>query len=334
MTAGDGWGCGRRQGSRAARKLSRSSVGAGRPYLARPALSSVWERTLGRAHIIGIHGLANKPPRDEKAAWWRAAIREGLDRNLGLRVAEADLSFTFVYWADLRYPQPLAGDRNREPYRPDHGLGPFPSPAGQPDRAEPTLTDRIYRGLSHLQKAAGLTPVDDLILEYRLDDLWGYYEDAAFRAAARARLRDALAAAAADRVLIAAHSMGGLIAYDVLRAAEADGTPMPRCDLVTLGAPLGLAELKLKLADEHGDLRVPAALAAWTNLMDRQDIATVGDDLAALYAPNAAGVRVRDVPVINAYRRPDGAENRHKSYGYLRTPEFSRVLAAFLDAPG
>ena len=61
------------------------------------------------------------------------------------------------------------------------------------------------------------------------------------------------------------------------------------------GAPLGLAELKLKLADEHGDLRVPAALAAWTNLMDRQDIATVGDDLAALYAPNAAGVRVRDV---------------------------------------
>ena len=124
----------------------------------------------------------------------------------------------------------------------------------------------------------------------------------------------------ADEVLIAAHSMGGLIAYDVLRAAEADGTPLPRCALVTLGAPLGLADLKLKLADEHGPLRVPAALTAWTNLMDRQDIATVGDDLAALYAPNAAGVRVRDVPVINAYRRPDGAENRHKSYGYLRDP--------------
>ncbi len=107
-----------------ARKLSRSSVRAGRLYLARPALLLVWERTLGRAHIIGIHGLANKPPRDEKAAWWHAAIREGLDRNLGLRVAEADLPFTFVYWADLRYPQPLSGDRNREPYGPDYGLGP------------------------------------------------------------------------------------------------------------------------------------------------------------------------------------------------------------------
>ena len=135
-------------------------------------------------------------------------------------------------------------------------------------------------------------------------------------------------------MLIAAHSMGGLIAYDVLRAAETDGTPLPRCALVTLGSPLALAELKMKLVAEHGDLRVPAALTAWTNLMDRQDIATVGDDLATLYAPNAAGVPVRDVPVINAYRRPDGTENRHKSYGYLRTPEFSRVAADFLAAEG
>jgi hypothetical protein len=66
--------------------------------------------------------------------------------------------------------------------------------------------------------------------------------------------------------------------------------------------------------------------------MDRQDIATVGDDLAEVYPPNAAGVRIRDVPVINAYRRPDGTENRHKSYGYLRTPEFSKVVADFLAA--
>ncbi|WP_279602476.1 alpha/beta fold hydrolase [Methylobacterium sp. E-005] len=291
----------------------------------------VWERTLGRAHIIGIHGLANKPPRDEKSAWWQAAIREGLDRNCGLRVPEGGLPFTFVYWADLRYPQPLSGDRNREPYAPDYGLGPFPSPAGQPEKAAPTLTDRIYRGLSYLEEAAGLTPLDDLILEYRLDDLWGYYADAGFRAAARERLRAVLAEAAGDDdVLIAAHSMGGLIAYDVLRAAEADGTPLPRCTLVTLGSPLGLAELKLKLADEHGALRVPAALSAWTNLMDRQDIATVGDDFAEIFAPNAAGVQVRDVPVVNAYRRPDGSENRHKSYGYLRTPEFSQRVAGFL----
>lgn len=252
-------------------------------------------------------------------------------RNLGAEARADDVSFEFVYWADLRYPQPLTDDGNREPYRPDDGAGPFPSPASDPSRGAPTLTDRIYRGLSHLQEATGLTPVDDLILEYRLDDLWGYHEDADFRAAARDRLHAVLAEAAGFDVLIAAHSMGGLIAYDVLRAAEGDGLSLPRCALVTLGVPLGLAELKLKIEAEHGDLRVPAGLTAWTNLMDRDDVATVGDDLRGVFAANASGVAVRDVPVTNAYRRPDGSENRHKSYGYLRTPEFSQVVAAFLD---
>lgn len=31
--------------------------------------------------IVGIHGLANKPPVDEKTRWWKAAIAEGLARN-------------------------------------------------------------------------------------------------------------------------------------------------------------------------------------------------------------------------------------------------------------
>ena len=40
---------------------------------------------------------------------------------------------------------------------------------------------------------------------------------------------------------------------------------------------------------EHGDLRVPEALTAWTNLIDREDIATVGDDLADETWVGAAG---------------------------------------------
>jgi hypothetical protein len=29
--------------------------------------------------IIGIHGLANKPPADEKKEWWKSALIEGLN---------------------------------------------------------------------------------------------------------------------------------------------------------------------------------------------------------------------------------------------------------------
>jgi len=214
---------------------------------------------------------------------------------------------------------------------PDLGLGPFPSPAGEPARREATVTDRIYRGLASLQEAVGLTPVDDMILEYRLDDLWGYHDDDAFRDAARARLREALGRHGAGPLLLAAHSMGGLIAYDVLRLAERDGSVAGPVTLVTLGSPFGLAEVRLKLAAEHGDLAVPRSVTAWMNLMDRNDIATVGEDLADAFPPNEAGGRIRDVPVINAYRAPNGRENTHKSYGYLRTPEFSRIVAEFSD---
>lgn len=248
-------------------------------------------------------------------------------RNLG---HDGPVALDFVYWADLRYPEPVHGGDNREPYRPDDGLGPFPSPAGEPERRKPTLTDRIYRGLATLEEAVGLSPVDDAILEYRLDDLWGYYDDPLFRRAARDRLRAALTRHRDGPTLLLAHSMGGLIAYDVLRLAERDGSVPGPVHLVTLGSPFGLAEVKLKLGAEHGDLRVPRPVAAWANLMDRNDIATVGEDLRKTFSPNGAGVRIRDVPVVNGYRAPDGRPNTHKSYGYLRTPEVSRIVADFL----
>src|SRR4051812_8675902 len=46
--------------------------------------------------IVGIHGLANKPPMPEKGEWWKSAIIEGLQRNCG-KTTET-LPFDFVYW--------------------------------------------------------------------------------------------------------------------------------------------------------------------------------------------------------------------------------------------
>ena len=44
---------------------------------------------------------------------------------------------------------------------------------------------------------------------------------------------------------------------------------------------------------------------------------------------NAVGVRVQDVWVHNAYVSHGRRANRHKSYGYLRTPEMSELLRDF-----
>lgn len=283
--------------------------------------------------ILGIHGLANKPPREEKQKWWKAAIAEGLRRNCA--VDEPDLPFEFVYWADIRYDAPVSEDDNLEPYYFDEGSGPFPTPdqeAGEPDRL--SLTDRLYRKIEWLQEKTGLTPVDDAIIEYRLDDLWGYLEDPTFRRDARARLRDAIRAHAGSCLLLVAHSMGSLIAYDVMRMLERERAEFCVDHFVTLGAPLGLSDVRMKMEAEHGGLRVPDSVKRWSNLMDRGDVATFGEDIADAYAPNARGVRAQDVPVVNAYRRPQGDANHHKSYGYLRTPEFSQAVVDFLKREG
>lgn len=280
--------------------------------------------------VLGIHGLANKPPVDEKRRWWEAAIREGLRRNHG-RV-DVDPTFEFIYWADLRYDRPLGADENHEPYKPDEGIGPFPCHAeGEPEIGKQVL-GVLYRGIDWVEAKTGVTTVDDLILEYRFDDLWHYHSEAAFARAVRERVCAEIARHAEKPMLLVAHSMGSIIAYDCLRLLEREAPSLKVAHLVTLGSPLGLGDVKLKVAAEFGATRVPNNVGQWTNMADRRDLAAVAGALACDYPANDHGVAIRDVPVVNSYIRPNGEANHHKSYGYLRTPEFSRIVRQFAPA--
>lgn len=75
---------------------------------------------------------------------------------------------------------------------------------------------------------------------------------------------------AAQRVMLVAHSMGTMIAYDVLRNCPA----CPPVDtLFTLGSPLGLREVRAELAaPQGGRADFPAdRLAHWINVYDPLD---------------------------------------------------------------
>jgi hypothetical protein len=48
------------------------------------------------------------------------------------------------------------------------------------------------------------------------------------------------------------------------------------------------------------------------------------------YDPNELGVKVVDYVVNNNYSK-NGKSNPHKSYGYLRTSEFSNMIADFIE---
>ena len=193
-----------------------------------------------------------------------------------------------------------------------------------------TIVEHVYKGLGWIQAKTGFTPVDDLILKTRFDDLWRYQSGTTFARHVRQRLCEHIKALAGHRILLVAHSMGALIAYDVLRLLERDAPSVWVEHFVTIGSPLGLAEVRLKIAAEHGAVRTPNNVGQWSNLSDKLDAATVADTLSRDYAPSDHGVGIRDVAVLNAYHRPNGKPYHHMSFGYLRSPEFSEIVRSVL----
>ncbi len=285
------------------------------------------------AVVIGIHGLANKPPVADKPGYWQKALIEGLKRNCGKTTDY--LPFDFVYWADLRYPAPIPFLDNPEPYYPDRGSDPFPDYRTSKWSQIINVATRIAGDeVDFLDLHTGVTRAGDFVLERVLTDLGAYYSDEVFRNEVRGRLTDKLKQYKGSRIMLIGHSMGSIIGYDVLRILGRDD-PQFRVDhFVTIGAPLGLPHVKFKISQENDLVRTPSVVGRWTNFADRRDVVAVEAKLADDYEPNDQGVKVADVPVINAYRSPldrypPDRPNYHKSYGYLRTPEMSNVVRAF-----
>jgi len=112
-------------------------------------------------------------------------------------------------------------------------------------------------------------------------------------------LRDlAEASAAADRVVIVSHSMGTMVAYDVLRNC-------PECSqvdtLITLGSPLGIREVEDELvAVDAKDVDFPAGkLKQWINVYDPLDPVCGADPILGNdYAP-VDGKQVIDIKESN-----------------------------------
>ena len=283
---------------------------------------------LGRKVIIGIHGLDNKPEPAVLSAWWKAAIEEGIARHGGGR--RPKVRFQLVYWADLVYSEPSDPASLTDPYVPAQGEGPLPR-GGLSVRG--LTAARVREGAGRVLAKVVKAPLAENrfkdALWTRMPDLHSYREDESLRQAVQERLIKRLRAARRWRrqVMLIAHSMGSIIAYDVLREA---GQTLPRlrlAHLVTLGSPLGLGEF--------GDiverpLHVPECVERWTNFADPKDqVARWDAFLSEDCLPNSKGVTISDRLVVNSYVNPAGVPNPHKVYGYLRTPEMSELIAEF-----
>ncbi len=313
--------------------------------------------------IVGVHGLANKPPRETLTEWWKKSLVEGLE-NIGVKNPEFD--FRFVHWADLLYSAPMHTRRywefdplyNNEPY--------LPAKKGDIQKYEDSWLDELRaraRGaigttVDSLKRDFGVDSLADWLLGRLMKDLSFYYQNRKIGNRAvpcepeptqdvlRREVSEAVKEehAAGKKILLVAHSMGSIISYDALRGIGREpGNRVEVADFVTIGSPLGLPYVKGKIIEEwkkrpgfksDPQIRTPSVVTErWTNLADRKDPVAVDIHLADDFKPNQKGVAVRDDLVLNDYHTFEDRKkkpNHHKSFGYLRTPEMAELARDFL----
>ncbi|MBN1649766.1 MAG: hypothetical protein JW857_00480 [Bacteroidales bacterium] len=294
--------------------------------------------------IIGIHGLGNKPPKELLEKWWKKAILEGFNK-LALPVPE--FKFELVYWADLvyRYPENPEITDKKDPYFLEEPY--TPSPAEEATK----ITNHSWRKkiLQFIEKelekvflnedlSLNYADVSDAIMYKYFMELEMYYgasnEQITLKQKTRNRLLQLIEKHKFDDLMILSHSMGTIIAYDVLQFELKNKSIHT---FVTMGSPLGLPFIRAKIAKEIKTTGIQLKIAtpecvtkSWINFADLEDKIALNFDLNNDFTSNSKGIQVADYEIKNDYS-VNGIKNPHKIYGYLRSKEFIEQLQLFLS---
>ncbi len=297
--------------------------------------------------IIAVHGLGNKPPKQLLEDWWKLSIVEGLNASN----FKTDLpEFEMVYWADIIHKRSLDEAENNidSPYYMDEKYTSSPENFHIEDRTtHQKVVDFIGRQLNRIFLNEDLTlnysAIADAIVSKYFKELEIYYsenyigennDEFLARNLIRERLLITLERHKNDKIMIISHSMGSIVAFDVLTFL----VPHIKVDtFVTIGSPLGLPIVITKIASEQkkrhievNQLSTPnGILKHWFNFSDILDKVALDYKLADNFFENDHGIKPVDFLVVNDYMM-NGVPNPHKSYGYLRTPEFSKIMNDFI----
>ncbi|MER5730697.1 hypothetical protein ABT084_20590 [Streptomyces sp. NPDC002138] len=177
----------------------------------------------------------------------------------------------------------------------------------------PLSVDWVRRALDALTRTRFFGAVSDRLLISDLKQVRRYFTEPGLREAVRARAAELITP---DTRVVVGHSLGSVVAYEVLCAL---GPERPPLTLVTLGSPLGLGGLvfdRLQPAPEQGGSGAwPAPVKQWTNVADSADVVALVRELAPRFGPE-----VRDLLVHN------GSE-MHSMRAYLTAVETGTAIA-------
>jgi len=302
--------------------------------------------------IIYVHGRGWKPAPSVVAELWVAALRTGLERDfakLGKTAALDGARLVTAYYGDLTNAiRTTAGkfyDESLDIADLQNALSAMSALTSAkkfrrsryetlPSRS--SLKEFLADVGAPVLSTLGLT---EIALARRMPELSAYWHrDSAFSRESRQRvlvpLREAIARG--DRILLIAHCLGSVIAYDCLwELSHGPSAPAGKIDTwITLGSPLGDEFVKRKLAgaDRQGEERYPKNVLSWSNVAAEDDFTchdeTVANDFRPMLQQHLIS-RIKDYRIYNVAVRY-GRSNPHNGLGYLIHPRVTKLVADWL----
>ena len=291
--------------------------------------------------VVYVHGAGNKPPADDLKRAWDLDL---FGHDMGQRTRMA-------YYADLLHATPSA--IGADACTQEQALAALVLAAGAaeaaPGDAPPRDTAELLAGLTPRgqqlalslsmsiaaqavsrpptveERLTAILPLPPslrrLLLRQLLQQLFPDADAYFFtdqRQPIRQRLRQALNAVVGP-VVVVGHSLGTVIAYDVLSEAAFAASVVPL--LVTLGSPLGYTEIQDVITKP---LRLPAPVQLWANFADPLDVVALDTSLADEFQ---GAPRIIDARVDNP------SPNNHAACGYLGASRVRSTVTAALSAP-
>jgi pimeloyl-ACP methyl ester carboxylesterase len=275
--------------------------------------------TAGR--LIYIHGRGHNAPRSQV---WRQGFEVGLSRagydidREALKTLALPVKYAAYLNPGVTIDPPPPGASPREVTESDR--------AGLKSRND-GVEDRIGPGLPVGAKSRVLGRVSrhqgiiDQVLKQRFADVALYLEDADRRRRILSEVRQQLPDR--GRAILIGHSLGSIIALDLLRDWPQDLTIDA---LLTIGSPAGLPQMREHL-EECRDYLPADIINVWLNVFDSEDPITAGGGLRAVY-----GDLVVDHHVENG-----GVRDNHDVDRYLEhiTPSviLGPLISDYLELP-
>jgi hypothetical protein len=167
-----------------------------------------------------------------------------------------------------------------------------------------------WRWVQAILRALDKTPIGEVSIECFTRDVYLYLTLTAARKSIDSIVSQAIPA---EPAVVVGHSLGTIVAYNVLRSRGAD---LSVKRYVTVGSPLGVETIKRYLVPPA--LAMPDGVGSWFNAFDTRDVVALrplDQNFFAVTPP------IRNRPDVD-----NTTDNRHGIAGYLNDPEVARWI--------